>query len=91
MLTKDDQGRFRFDAPEVPLVPQELKGVQYGAWKGLMGCPGLFVYFFKGFWFKGVLKGLWGVFRVLYLVLFLGLLGSFCRGCRVSSGFLGLL
>ncbi|CAE7530228.1 FCPA [Symbiodinium natans] len=26
VLTKDDQGRFRFDAPEVPLVPQEQPG-----------------------------------------------------------------
>jgi len=27
VLTKDDQGRFRFDAPEVPLVPEEQPGV----------------------------------------------------------------
>ena len=26
VLTKDDQGRFRFDAPEVPLVPEEQPG-----------------------------------------------------------------
>eukprot|EP00437_Effrenium_voratum_P018182 CAMPEP_0181445890 /NCGR_PEP_ID=MMETSP1110-20121109/25822_1 /TAXON_ID=174948 /ORGANISM="Symbiodinium sp., Strain CCMP421" /LENGTH=262 /DNA_ID=CAMNT_0023569951 /DNA_START=52 /DNA_END=840 /DNA_ORIENTATION=- len=26
VLTKDDQGRFRFEAPEVPLVPQEQPG-----------------------------------------------------------------
>ncbi|CAJ1384194.1 unnamed protein product [Effrenium voratum] len=27
VLTKDDQGRFRFDAPETPLVPSEQPGV----------------------------------------------------------------
>ena len=27
VLTKDDQGRFRFDAPEVPIVPEEQPGV----------------------------------------------------------------
>mmetsp|Transcript_15223 Transcript_15223/g.28663 ORF Transcript_15223/g.28663 Transcript_15223/m.28663 type:complete len:265 (-) Transcript_15223:52-846(-) len=27
VLTKDDQGRFRFDAPETPLIPEEQPGV----------------------------------------------------------------
>jgi len=27
VLTKDDQGRFRFDAPETPIVPEEQPGV----------------------------------------------------------------